>query len=86
MVPAPVFYTQPYQQDYPTSISQNDLGWLMNCTMVDINNASQQPPVQPPIRAVQNLLPTSSCGNPNQFCWIPNQLAITGNWPGPGIP
>lgn len=86
MVPAPVFYTQPYQQDYPTSISQNDLGWLMNCTMVDINNASQQPPVQPPIRAVQNLLPTSSCGNPNQICWIPNQLAITGNWPGPGIP
>lgn len=86
MFQAPVFYTQPYQQDYPTSISQNDMGWCMNGTMVDINNASQQPPVQPPIRAVQNLLPTSSCGNPNQYCWIPNDLAVTGNWPGPGVP
>lgn len=83
--PAPVFYTQPYQQDYPTSLSQNDLGWIMNGTIVDINNASQQPPVQPPIRAVQNLLPTSSCGNPNQYCWIVNNLALTGNWPGKGI-
>ena len=86
MFQAPFFYTQPYQQDYPTSISQNFFGWGMNSTMVDINNASQQPPVQPPIRFVQNLLPTSSCGNPNQICWIPNDLAITGSWPGPSVP
>src|ERR1700678_3964292 len=37
---APVFYTQPYQQDYPTSISQNAMGWLQNCTMIDINNVT----------------------------------------------
>ena len=85
MFPAPIFYTQPYQQDYPTSISQNIFGWGQNCTMIDINNASQDPPVQPPIWFCQNLLPTSSCGNPTKICWIPNKLAITGNWPGPSV-
>jgi hypothetical protein len=85
MIPAASFLTQPYQQDYPTSVSQNDLGWLMNCTMIDINNASQEPPVQPPVTAVQNLLPTSSCGNPTKICWLPNKLAIKGVWPGANI-
>lgn len=84
-IPAPTFYTQPYQQDYPTSISQNYMGWLRNCTMIDINNASQEPPVQPPITCVQELLPTSSCGNPTKICWISNALAIKGTWPGPGV-
>ncbi len=84
--PAPSFLTQPYQQDYPTSISQNIFGWGMNCTMIDINNENSEPPVQPPIWFCQNLLPTSSCGNPTKICWIKNSLAITGNWPGPSVP
>jgi len=79
------FYTQPYQQDYPTSISQNSMGWLQYCTMIDINNASQLPPVQPPVNGVQNLLPTSNCGYPSKICWIINSAAQTGVWPGPNV-
>jgi hypothetical protein len=85
MIKAPSFYTQPYQQDYPTSISMNAMGWLQNCTMVDINNADQQPPVQPPITCVLDLLPTSSCGNPTKICWLANSLIVTGLWPGPQV-
>lgn len=79
MIRAAVFYTNPYQQDYPTSISQNAMGWLANCTMIDINNPTN-PPVQPPLTVVQNLLPTSNVGYPTKICWIPNNLAITGRW------
>lgn len=82
MFPAPTFYTQPYQQDYPTSISQNIFGWGQNCTMIDINNANSQATAQPPIWFCQNLLPTSSVGNPSKICWLPNDLAIKGIWPG----
>jgi len=85
MFPVPVFYTQPYQQDYPTSISQNVIGWLMNATMIDINNSTSQPPVQPPVQCVQNILPTSICGVPTKVCWLPNSMAITGQWPGAGV-
>lgn len=82
-ISATPFYTQPYQQDYPTSIGQSVMGWLHNCTMIDVNNASQLPPVQPPVNCVQNLQPTSNCGYPSKICWIINSLAITGTWPGP---
>lgn len=80
---APVFYTFPYQQDYPTSISQSVMGWLSACTMIDINNATSQPPIQPPVNCVARLQPTSVCGNPSKICWITNATAITGVWPGP---
>lgn len=86
MFQVPIFYTQPYQQDYPTSISQNAMGWLMNATMIDINNSTQQPPVQPPLNCVANILPTSTCGVPSKMCWLPNSMAITGQWPGAGMP
>jgi hypothetical protein len=87
---APVFYTQPYQQDYPTSISQSMMGWLSACTMIDINNSTSQPPIQPPVNCVARLQPTSVCGNPSKICWITNNMAITGQptgvqWPGPGV-
>jgi hypothetical protein len=85
MIPAPAFYTQPYQQDYPTSIPQGSMGWLHNCTMIDINNATALPPVQPPINCVQNLLPTSQCGYPSKINWLINSMAITGVWPGPDV-
>lgn len=82
--PFPPFYTQPLQQDYPTSVSQNSLGWLENCTMIGINDTGSQPLPQPPVRAVARLLPTSLTGDPGQICWIPNRNAITGQWPGAG--
>ena len=85
MIPAAPFYTQPYQQDYPTSISQIYFGWLQSATMIDINNSTNQPPIQPPIMAVARILPTSTCGYPTSMCWVPNNMAITGQWPGPSV-
>ena len=87
----PAFYTQPYQQDYPTSVSQGVMGWLSAATMVDINNTTSQPAIQPPVNCVARLQPTSVCGNPSKVCWIVNSMAITGQqngsqWPGPQIP
>lgn len=83
---APVFYTQPFQQDYPTQISQSVLGWIEACTMIDINNLTSEPPVQPPVKAVARLQPTSKCGYPTKISWVINSSAITGSWPGSGIP
>ena len=85
-VVAPVFYTQPFQQDYPTQIPQGVLGWGENCTMIDINNFTSQPPVQPPVNFVARLQPTSTCGYPTKITWLINSAAITGLWPGPGVP
>ena len=85
-VVAPVFYTQPFQQDYPTQISQGNMGWIENCTMIDINNFTSQPPVQPPVKAVARLQPTSKCGYPGKISWVINSAAITGSWPGPNTP
>src|SRR5690348_8338433 len=49
---APVFYSQPYQQDYPTSISSSTMGWLESATITDINNPAGTPQffVKPPMQ------------------------------------
>lgn len=85
---APLFYTQPYQQDYPTNIPQGNMGWLSACTMIDINDQSSQPIPQAYINCVARLQPSSSVGYPTKICWITNSMAITGQssgvqWPGP---
>jgi hypothetical protein len=82
--PFPPFFTQPYQQDYATSISQNTIGWLESCTMIQ-QNTNDQPPPQPPVRAVARILPTSSCGNPTEICWIANRNGQFGQWPGNSV-
>lgn len=81
---APVFYTQPFQQDYPTSITQETFGWMMNCVMLDINNpqANTNLPIILPIEAVQYILPTFIAGFPRKLSWVPNSLAQTGTWGG----
>jgi len=88
----PVIETQPYQQDFPTSISMSVMGWLQAGVVVDINNP--QVNVAPnqqnyfttiPIRCVTALLPTMNCGIPQQICWVPNAIAQTGQWPGPNV-
>ena len=79
--PVPIFYTQPYQQDYPTNISQNVMGWLESATLIDINN-TQSPKPQPPVLCVARLLPVDYCGVPTEICWVPNTTAIFGVWPG----
>jgi len=82
---APTFFTQPYQQDYPTSISQNVMGWLQNCTMIDINNVTTSSKNQPPLQCVARLLPQWIPGYPTKICWIINSSAQLGVWPGPGV-
>lgn len=77
----PAFQTQPYQQDYPTSLSQNQMGWLQAAIMVDIN-ATSVPKTIPPMTVVQNLLPTFLANAPRKVCWIPNALAQTATWGG----
>ncbi len=75
----PVINTSPYQQDYPTSISQNVLGWLQAAVIVDINNTSNPLPILP-ITAVDRLLPTMVMGRPQKVAWVANSIAITGVW------
>ena len=84
---APIFYSQPYQQDYPTSISANTMGWLESATFTDINNPQGTPQfhVQPILQCVARLQPTYQLGVPTQICWIMNRNAQTGAWPGASI-
>ena len=80
----PAIETQPYQQDYPTSISQADLSWLQAGVIVDINNPNwPQGPAIIPITCVTSLLPTYLSGVPQKICWVSNSVAQTGTWPGP---
>lgn len=88
----PAFSTQPYQQDYPTSISQNNLGWLQSAVIADINNTANPIPVLP-INAVDRLLPTMIVGRPQKVAWITNSTSQTATWgrgrpgdPGPNVP
>jgi len=75
----PVIETSPYQQDYPTSISQNNLGWLQAAIIADINNTAVPTPILP-INTVNSLLPTMIPGRPQKVSWIPNAIAQTGVW------
>lgn len=77
----PPFLTQPYQQDYPTSLPQNTMGWLENATIIDINNTTMPPP-QGLMTAVHKLMPTSAVDIPDEICWITNSTAILKSWPG----
>lgn len=81
---APVFYSQPYQQDYPTTISSSVLSWLESGTFTDINNPAGTPQffAKPPLQCVARLLPSYSLGIPSQVCWILNRNAVTASWPG----
>lgn len=83
VVPAP-FFTQPYQQDYPTSISQNDLGWLQSAVMLDVNNVTPDSENLPPLQVVQRLLPMWNPGVPTKLAWLPNSSAQLASWPGAG--
>jgi hypothetical protein len=82
---APVFYSQPYQQDFMTNISANTMGWLESATFTDINNPAGTPQyfIKPPLQCVARLLPTYVVGIPNEIAWIMNRNSVTGLWPGP---
>lgn len=81
---APIFFSQPYQQDYPTNLSVNSMGWLESATFTDINNPAGTPQyfIKPPLQCVARLLPTYVVGIPNEIAWLMNRNATTGSWPG----
>jgi hypothetical protein len=76
-VNAPVFNTVPYQQDYMSNIS--DMGWIENCTRVDINNTTTPKPIYP-MESDRDLQQTSWLNIPTNICWIQNSRAILGTW------
>lgn len=84
---APVFFSQPYQQDFMTNISSNTMGWLESATFTDINNPAGTPQyfIKPPLQTVARLLPTYVVGIPNEIAWILNRNSVTGSWPGPNM-
>jgi hypothetical protein len=83
---APLFYSQPYQQDFMTNVSSNDMGWLESATFTDINNPAGTPQyfIKPPLQCVARLLPTYVVGIPSEVSWLLNSNSVTGQWPGPG--
>lgn len=83
----PAFFSNPFQQDYPTNISSSNMGWLESATFTDINNPTGSPQffVKPPLQCVARLLPTYVCGVMNEVSWLLNRNAVTGSWPGPNM-
>jgi len=73
----PSFLTVPLQQDYVTSVT--DLGWLEQGWRIDINNSAVPKPIFG-MEAVRDLAQTSYQANPFNLSWIPNSLAILGQW------
>jgi len=70
------------QQDYVTQVT--DIGWIENCTRLDINNSTNNGNLAPkPIfnmEAVRTLQQTSTQNVPFQICYVKNPLAVMGQW------
>lgn len=93
----PPFPTISWQQDYfvPGLVT---LGWIESSWANEFNITSQPKP-KFPMTAVKDLQSTYiQTGYPNQICWLPNRLLLTGTWgatelqtitgqnnPGPGV-
>lgn len=76
----PVFYTNSFQQDYAFNV--NNLAWLQEGVMVDINSTSQ--PKDKYTLETNRYLPETSVqyGRPGQVCWVPNDQMIYCTWGG----
>jgi hypothetical protein len=77
----PPFLTVGLQQDYVTQIT--DVGWLESCLIVDINNSTNSGLAPKPsynLETMRDLLPTWQQRTPYQISYIPNRLAILGQW------
>src|SRR6185312_8542470 len=73
----PAILTVSLQQDYVTNVE--DIGWLESSTRIDVNNTAQPKPWFQ-MEAVRQVPRTSLQFNPFQVCWIPNSLAVMGQW------
>lgn len=76
----PFFYTNSFQQDYAFNV--NNLAWLQEGVMVDINSTSQ--PKNKYTLETNRYLPETSVqyGYPGQVCWAPNDQMIYATWGG----
>lgn len=79
---APPFLTVSLQQDYCTQL--NDIGWLENGWLVDINNSTSNSNGAPkpirPLETVRDLTQTSAQSVPFQISFVPNYQAYMGLW------
>jgi hypothetical protein len=70
------------QQDYVTQIT--DVGWLESCLIVDINNSTNSgnraPKPSMNLETVRDILPTWTQRTPVQASYLPNRLAVLGQW------
>jgi hypothetical protein len=78
-----VFCTNNWQQDYAMNLF--GIGFLQDCTLLDINNTSNLRPIFP-LEAVQNL-PVSNqyFGQPSQVCLIYNHDMQYAKWGATGV-
>lgn len=78
----PAILSVALQQDYVTQIT--DIGWLENSTMIDINNSTNNGNLAPkpiwPMEACRDQQPTSFQEKPFEINFLPNTLAIMGQW------
>lgn len=78
----PAFLTVGLQQDYVTNIT--NLSWLEQAWRIDINNSinagNQGPKPVFGMESVRDMAQTSYQGYPFNVSWIPNNLAIMGQW------
>lgn len=71
------FLTVPLQQDYVSSVT--NLSWLEQGWRLDINNNAIPKPFFT-MESVRDLGQTSYQANPFNLSWVPNNLAIMGEW------
>lgn len=78
----PSILTVALQQDYVTQ--QTDIGWLENAMCIDINNSTNNGNLAPKpqflMEAVRDQQTTSTQGRPFEVSFIPNSLAVMGQW------
>lgn len=78
------FYTNSWQQDYPT-LSLTDMDWGESADRIDINNTSFPLPLYN--MTWRKQLPRTSYANGvlNQVCWMYNRDLTFGAWPGAAV-
>jgi hypothetical protein len=82
---ADAFWTNSWQQDYPSPGLNNNIGWLENADRIDINNTSNPKPLQQ-ITARKDIPTTSYCQGPiTDVCWMFNGHMKLGAWPGANV-
>lgn len=77
----PPFYTISWQNDY-YGINLTNIGWLENCTAIDINNTALPKPIYYPECVRDFPIDAWASSPPEKICWKYNSSLYPGVWPG----